>query len=496
LVNLKRRIFFGSLWSLLGSSGEQTIALALFIYVARHVTPADVGLIALAMVFIEILSFAARLGQVEAIQRQPDLDDRALSTSFWMVVATGLVLSAAIAFGAEASKAWFDTGLFGTVLLMLAPICALKAWKAVPEAILKRDFNYRSLAVRNWLATLIGGGTGACLAYLDFGVYALVAQRLVTAIVAVVTCWNVCSWRPRFSFDWSIAIRLFRFGIMVVTTTFAGMINQNLVQAIVGFALGPAPVGFLRVGTRFLEFINQVAVKPVSTVSLSTFSPLQNDIEAFKRAYFRLTQFVAIAVIPMSVGFGLVADVFVPLALGAKWTEAILVMQVLAFTRLVAPVSYFFGPAMIAMGRSRALLRQSGVQLPLTLVLVSVGALFGLVGVLVAMVVRAVLNAAYQVFQLHTEVGLRPRALLNLLLPPAAACALMAVAVELTKFLLAGDIAQVWLLVILVGTGAAAYFGTLLAGDVVGLWPGYVRGATNSLRDGLRQKPKAAPTPA
>jgi O-antigen/teichoic acid export membrane protein len=191
-----------------------------------------------------------------------------------------------------------------------------------------------------------------------------------------------------------------------------------------------------------------------------------------------------------------VADVFVPLALGPKWAGAILVMQLLAFTRLAAPVSYFFGPAMIAMGRSRALLRQSVVQVSLTFSLVSIGVFFGIVGVLVAVMMRGLLNAAYQVRQLHQEVGLEPRAILGVLLPPAAACAVMAVVVEMAKLQLAGDVPRIWLLAILVGAGAAAYFTTLLAGELICLWPGYVRGAADSLRRALRQKPKSAPTPA
>jgi PST family polysaccharide transporter len=495
-VSLKRRTFFASLWSLLGSGGEQAIGLLLFIYVARKVTPADVGLIALAMVFIEILTFVARSGQVETIQRLPELDERTLSTSFWMLATSGVLFCGLILAGGEASTAWWDAGLFGTVLLMLAPVCALKAWNAVPEALLKRRFDYRSLAVRTWLATLIGGGTGALLAYLDFGVYALVAQRLTTTLISTITCWTASGWRPRFGFDLSAATRLLRFGGVVMTAKFAGLVNENLVQSLAGFGLGAAPVGFLRVGWRFFDFINHVAVQPVSNVALSSFAPLQSDPEAFKRAYLRLTQLVAMASLPMYFGLGLVADIFVPLALGAKWAGAILVMQLLAFTRLAAPISYLFGPAMIAMGRSRALLGQSVVQVTLTFVLVSVGLFFGIVGVLVALMVRGVLNAAYQLFQLRKEVGLRPRTVLKVLLPPASACIVMAVAVELTKYQLTGDVAEVWLLAILVGIGAGVYFAALLAGEVIGLWPGYVRGATDSLQRALRQKPKSAPTPA
>jgi O-antigen/teichoic acid export membrane protein len=495
-MNLKKRVLFGSAWSLASNGGEQLIRLLLFIYVARKLTPADVGLIALAMVFIDILSFVTRFGQVEAIQRQSSLDDRTLSTSFWLLAGGGLVVAGLIAAGAEVSIRWWDVGLLGTLLLTLSPICALRALNAVPEAILRHRFAYRSLALRSWLATLIGGGTAAYLAYLGYGVYALVAQRLINALVGTVVTWAALGWRPRLNFDRVGARRLLGSGFVFMTNGFAGLINQNLVQAITGFVLGATQLGVLRLGWRFFDFVSKTAVQPISRVTLSTFSQLQNDVEALKRAYLRLSQFMALAALPMFIGLGIVADVLVPLILGAQWTGAIIVMQLLAFARLPAPVGYFFGPAMIAMGKTRALIHQSAFQISLTIALVSIGTLFGIVGVLVAIILRGVVMTTYNISVLHKEIGLEPLAVIRVLVPPVVACATMAAAVEFAKFQLTGDIAPALLLALLVVVGAVTYGITLLLGDAVHLWPGYIRGAASSLSQAVRRGPKVAATPA
>lgn len=495
-MNLKRRVISGSMWSLVANGGEQLIAMLLFIYLARKLTPADIGMIALAMVFVDLLSFVTRFGQVEAVQRQSDLDDRTLSTSFWLLFAGGLLVSGLMALGAEVSIGWSGDGLFGSLLLMLAPICALRAWNAVPEAILRHRFAYRSLALRSWLATLAGGGVGVYLVHLDFGVYALAAQRLGTALVGSIICWMVLGWRPHFRFDRTVALHLLRTGFVYMTNGFAGLINQNLVQAITGFVLGATQLGLLRVGWRFFDFVTKTAVQPISRVTLSTFSQLQHDVEALKRAYLRLSQFMALASLPMFFGLAVVADVFVPLVLGPKWMGTVIVMQFLAFTRFPAPVGYFFGPTMIALGKTRALFRQSLVQITLTVAFVSVGALFGIIGVLVSIVVRGVVMSIYNVVVLHREIGLDPLAVVGVLVPPTVACGVMAAVVEIAKVELAGELEPAWLLATLVAMGAIAYGVTLIVGEAIRLWPGYVRGAATSLFRAVRRSPKVAVTPA
>jgi len=88
-MDLKRRAFVGSIWSLLSNGGRQGIAFVLFLFIARNIGPADIGLVALAMIVVDVLSYASGFGQVEALQRQPELDDRLTSTSFWMLFVGG-----------------------------------------------------------------------------------------------------------------------------------------------------------------------------------------------------------------------------------------------------------------------------------------------------------------------------------------------------------------------------------------------------------------------
>ena len=496
-MNLKRNVFVSSLWSLCGSGGQQLISFLIFIYLARVLTPTDVGLVALGMVFVEVAGFISQLGQVPVLQREPELSDRTLSTSFWMLAATGLLMTGLIAGGAEVASGWWEQPLFFTVLILLSPICAVQALTAVPEGVLKHRFQFRSMAMRAWLATLAGGAVALYMAYRGYAVYALVAQRVVTFFVQMIATWAFLGWRPKFTFDFGEAKRLARSGFEIVAASFAGNINPRLTEGMTGFVLGPAQLGYFRLGWRFSQLIGQVAINPIATVSLTTFSKLQDNVEALRRAYLRMTQFMALASLPMFFGLGAVADVFVPLILGAKWAASIIVIQLLGFVKLPGTVNYFFGSSMIAVGKPRIVLRQSVVMLVVTPILLYIGAQFGLVGVMVALIVRGTIATVYNVYSLNREISLGTLPLVRVLMPPVVACAAMVGAVELAKFELAGVLSGFLLLAALIAIGAVTYGAVLLLGDVIHLWRGYVRGAADSLAGAMpRRGGRVATTPA
>ena len=489
-TDLKRRAFVGSVWSLLSTGGRQAIAFVLFIFIARKIGPADIGLIAVAMIVIDIVGFASRFGQVEALQRQADLSDRLASTSFWMLAVAGPATSLFVVAGAVLSGGAVSPD-FRHVLMLLAPLCALQAWNAIPEALLKRRFDFRALAARTWLATVVGGLLGAYLAVRGAGVYALVAQRLSSAAVQTVTLWAMLRWRPEMTFDRSAAVALARTGGGILLSNISGIVNRRLVDGITGAILGLTQLGHFRLGWRFFDFIVQFSVTPLSAVALSAFSKVQHDPERLTRVYLRLTQFVALASLPTFFGLAATADLLVPVVLGDRWRESIIVMQLLGFVMLGGVVNYFFGTALIAVGKVNIVVRQSVIQIFGTALFVAVGAHFGIIDVLLAIIARALMVAVYNIAALRKEIGLSLAALFQSLMPPVVASGVMVAAVRFGMLELAGSMPGIVLLGVLVTLGVATYGAALLIGDFVGLWRGYIRSALTSLGGAVIRRPAA-----
>src|SRR3954454_2191781 len=78
-------------WVVLDKWGNRLTSLLVFAILGRLVAPSDFGLIALAAVYITILSVFVDSGFGSAVVQRNDLTDEHTSTAFWISLFTGIV---------------------------------------------------------------------------------------------------------------------------------------------------------------------------------------------------------------------------------------------------------------------------------------------------------------------------------------------------------------------------------------------------------------------
>jgi len=499
-ANLKRQIASGSFWVLLGTGGQQLINFLVFIAIARVLDPGIVGVVAFAVIGIDVTSYICKFGQVETLQRDQAHSQARLSTAFWLTATLGLVATIGFEIAAQVLGHWPKNHLVAQVMTLLAPLCLLQGANATAEAVLRGRMEFRSLTLRGWIATILGGGVAVAMSIWHPGVYVLVAQRLVTALAQTGVLWAMIGWRPSLKVSRAEGRSLVSSGWRIMIANLSGIVNARIADGITGAFLGASDLGLLRLAWRFYDLGAQIVVTPISSVALSSFSRLREDLEALRRAYLRMTQLLGLVAFPAFFGLGAVAHTFIQVIVGPKWAGAAPLLQMVALIILTGGVNYFFAPTMIAVGRSDIMMRQSLVQLVMTSVFVLFGVQFGLRGVMAAHIAWSGVIATYNMIALRAHAGIAPRRIFAALAPPAVACAVMWLAVRglepiLTLATQRAHIPLIVALVGLVGAGALTYVGTLLVGDVAGLWRGYVKSTVGSVR-GILGRPAATPTQA
>ena len=460
---LKRQVFIGSIWSLAGTAGQQVVNFILFVMLARLLTPADFGIMAIAAVVIDILALIGCMGQIQALVQREKLDDTTASTSFWMLQAFGLAMTAVVFFTAPLVGSVFAVPKLEGILHLLAPICMLQTLSAVPEAWLRRSFGFKWLAARTVMASIFGGVVSVGLALYGFGIYAMVGQRLIIAFVLAIMVWWNSGWRPKRLWSTPEALALARVGTDVSIVAFLQVANVRIIDVVVGYLFGPQVLGQLRIAWKLFDFVIAVAVQPLVSVSLTALSRLQNNAAAMGSATVRLISVSGTALYPVFFGIAVVAPDVVPPLFGDKWGEAILFIQILSPIAVAATVNYFLSSTLTAAGRTRWILWQAVGQVLLALVLTAAAASFGVAAVLAANVLRATIIAAVNVWLLKLAIGVAPLVLIRALMPPlVAASAMTAVLVAARPLFL--DLPDIALL----RAAVTALVGALLYGSV--LW--------------------------
>src|SRR5690606_17044303 len=152
---------------------------------------------AMANVYIALLTPFVDQGFGDAIVQRKDLEPDHLNSAFWASVGAGVILCITSWLIADHVAAIYREPRLGQIIRALSPLFVLSGLSSAQQGILRRRLAFKSLAVRTSAGSLAGGFSGITLAAFGFGVWSLVVQSLMMALVSTVLLWRVSDWRPR-----------------------------------------------------------------------------------------------------------------------------------------------------------------------------------------------------------------------------------------------------------------------------------------------------------
>jgi O-antigen/teichoic acid export membrane protein len=144
------------------------------IFVMRLLSPLDYGLMGLATILLGFFGLINELGAIPALVQRQQVDDCLIRKIFGLV----LVSNASLYLTAFAGAPYFAT-LFGEVhLVLVVRVLAFNliigALSAIPSVLLQRDLKFKSIALIEFGATLVGAVATLIFAFEGWGVWSLV----------------------------------------------------------------------------------------------------------------------------------------------------------------------------------------------------------------------------------------------------------------------------------------------------------------------------------
>jgi teichuronic acid exporter len=97
-MNIKQKAINSTKWSAIQNWTSQILSLLVFLLLARLLQPADFGLVALASVFVVVLSTLSNQGFAQAIIQRQDLEPEHLDSAFWINTGIGAFLALGLFF--------------------------------------------------------------------------------------------------------------------------------------------------------------------------------------------------------------------------------------------------------------------------------------------------------------------------------------------------------------------------------------------------------------
>lgn len=427
--DMKRRALKGFLWTTLERWGARIASTTIFIALARHIEPDDLGLVALSGSIVSVATVLQQQGLGVALVQRPNLNKSDIDTAFWASLLLSAGLSLFMSLAASPISSALGQPDLSPVLRIQAIGMVIGGAGSVPTALLQRQLNFRPIALRRLIATVVAGGVGLVMAMHGAGVWALVTQGVLDVTISTAVIWIAARWSPGLSVNRKAWRELFCVGSRITALDLLNVANVRLDDFLVGTFLGTAALGYYSVAYRFIVVTTELFIGIVSTVTLPAFSRMQDDRVRIREAMTTAVTWVSIISFPAFLGLIAIASDVTVVMFGREWIPSVPVMQILAVSGLLQAIRSANSPILIAINHAGWIMNVSLAATALNAIGFAVGLRWGIVGVALSSAIRNLLVTPATFALVRRAVGFRLRSLARPLLRILAASFLMTGAV-------------------------------------------------------------------
>ena len=436
----------------------QASRVALGIILARLLTPHEYGLAGMVIIFSALVLIFTDIAFGSALVRRREITDVDTDTVFWATVGLGALFTVLGIALARPLSSFYGEPAVAPLFAVLSCSFVITALGSAHRTLLTRAMNFRSLELRQIVATFLGGITAVTVAYFGAGAWAIIVQQMVIAFVSTFMLWLLLPWRPHFKFSWVSFRELGAFGSNVLGTHVFWYINRNVDTVLIGRFLGSAALGAYTLSYNIMLFPLSRIASPLREVLFPAFSKIQDDRARIGAMWLRVNRAVAAIAMPGMIGLIIVAPEFVDVVLGNQWRTATPVIQILAWVGLLQALQQLNASVLQACDKTHLLLRFALITLVASVVAFVLGVRWGIVGVATAYAAVNTVTQPFYTWLTARTLGVKLSACLKSYAGVAQATALMAAAVLAARYgLTRAGVPEPAMLALLVTLGAATY---------------------------------------
>jgi len=384
LTGLKGRAVSSAMVTGFAQVVQLVFTLASVMVLARLLTPADFGLVAMVATITGFLRIFSDAGLSTVTVQKDTITHAQVSNLFWTNVALGLAGTLILLLGAPVVAWFYREPRLSRVTMALAISFLLAGSTVQHQALMKRQMRFRTIAVIQVGSIVVGGLVGMAMAWAGYGYWSLVWMQLSTSIMAFILTWSVSRWWPQLPSRDSGTHSLLGFGANLTLSTFLWSLARGSDSLLIGRAYGSAALGLYTRGAALLYRPLEQSMAPLEAVVVPTFSRLQLDPERYRRTFFQVYDVIALASFLFS---GILLSLAHPLTLvvlGSQWERATPIVAAFTLVALYTPTTSVAGWLLASQGRGRELLVMGSISSLVTFVVFALGLPFGPVGVATA----------------------------------------------------------------------------------------------------------------
>lgn len=377
--------FSGFFWKFNEQIAGQLVSFVVSIVLARLLSPKDYGIVSLVNVFIVIASVFVTSGFSASLIQKKDATQLDFSTIFHISLIFSFIIYGIIYLCAPLIGDFYRNTSLVPIVRVFALQLPLSSFNSIQQAYVSRHMAFRKIFVSTTVATILSGIIGIMLAFIGWGVWALVAQTILSTALQTVVLFLEIPWRPKFEFSIESAKELIGYGWKVFGASLLGTFFNELRNLTIGRFYSPANLAYYNRGSRLPELVANNIDSTITSVLFPVLSKHSDDFDKLKSMTRRSIKTSTFIIMPLMFGLAVAAKPVTQILLTDKWLPSVPFMQCLCISAAFGSISNANMQVIKASGRSDILLKLEFIKKPVYLIFLIVSIKINIFAVAISM---------------------------------------------------------------------------------------------------------------
>lgn len=366
----------GMFWSAVEKYSSIFVSTIISMVLARILTPAEFGTVAIATVLIHFLTMVSNMGIAPAIIQRRDLTEVDYNNIFTFSCIVGIALGLLFFFGSWGIAKIYDVSDLVPICQILSIQVFFSAANMVPNALMTKNLRFKEIAKRTLMLQLITGAISIVAALLGAGVFSLLISPVITAIGIFI--YNRHFYKVEVSRQFSLnpIKKIFSYSSYQFLFEFIAYFSANIDSLLIGKYISAADLGYYQKSYQLVQRpLNSVSgvVAPVLQPVLSKY---QDDKLELSRRYNKVLRLVATIAFPLGVLAFFCGAEIIRIFFGNQWDLAVPCFKIISLAMPFQLILNCTGGFFMASNDTKSLFLIGLINAIISIVFISIAVLF------------------------------------------------------------------------------------------------------------------------
>lgn len=354
---MREKVFSSLIWTYGERILAQLITLVVTIVLARILSPQENGIISLVLVFITLANVVVSDGFGNALIQNKNADDTDFSSMLVFSVFCGIALYFLLFLCSPLIAAYYQLPELVLIIRVFAIKLPIASINSIQQAFVAKRMEFKKFFYATLTGTLVSGIVGITMAYMGFGVWALVMQYLTNSAIDTVFLAFTIGWKPKLVFEWSRVRKMLGFANRILAVSMMMALYSNIRDLIIGKKYSIEDLSYSNKGQQFPALISVNVNTSITKVLFPAISEVQDDKARVKAMTRRAIKVGTFLLSPLLIGLAAVGPSFVSVLLTDKWLPCVPYLRIMCIVYLLQPIQTASLQAMKALGESKLYLK-------------------------------------------------------------------------------------------------------------------------------------------